>query len=31
MAKVNLLEHENDLIASHVCATGKPPLAQFLG
>jgi hypothetical protein len=28
---VNLLEHENDLIASHVFTTGEPPGAQFLG
>lgn len=28
---VTLLEHENDLIASHVLALGRPPAAQFLG
>ena len=28
---VNLLEHENDLIAAHLLATGTPPAAQFLG
>jgi hypothetical protein len=28
---VSLLEHENDLIAAHVLATGHPPAAQFLG
>ncbi len=28
---VNLLEHENDLIAAHVLATGRAPAAQFLG
>ena len=27
----NLLEHENDLIAAHVLATGHAPAAQFLG
>ena len=27
----NLLEHENDLIAAHVLATGRAPTAQFLG
>ncbi|HET9060019.1 MAG TPA: hypothetical protein VFN61_08870, partial [Acidimicrobiales bacterium] len=26
-----LLEHENDLIASHVLTAGVPPAAQFLG
>jgi hypothetical protein len=31
MAKLNLLEHENNLIASHVSATGRAPRAQFLG
>jgi len=31
MAKVHLLEHETDLIASHVLATGRAPAAQFLG
>jgi hypothetical protein len=31
MAMVNLLENENDLIASHVLATGRAPWAQFLG
>jgi hypothetical protein len=31
MAKVNLLERETDLIASHVLATGRAPAAQFLG
>ncbi|WAL67874.1 hypothetical protein ORV05_08910 [Amycolatopsis cynarae] len=30
-AMVHLLEHENDLIAAHVIATGQAPLAQFLG
>lgn len=25
------LEHENDLIAAHMLATGTPPAAQFLG
>lgn len=28
---VHLLEHENDLIASHVLTMVKPPAAQFLG
>lgn len=28
---VNLLEHENDLIAAHLLVTGAPPAAQFLG
>jgi hypothetical protein len=28
---VNLLEHENDLIAAHVLAAGTQPPAQFLG
>jgi hypothetical protein len=28
---VSLLEHENDLIAAHVLATGRAPAAQFLG
>jgi hypothetical protein len=28
---VQLLEHENDLIAAHVVATGRSPTAQFLG
>lgn len=28
---VHLLEHENDLIDSHVLTTGKPPVVQFLG
>ena len=28
---VSLLEHENDLIAAHVLATGHAPVAQFLG
>ena len=28
---VSLLEHENDLIAAHVLATGHAPAAQFLG
>jgi hypothetical protein len=27
----DLLEHENDLIAAPVLATGHPPAAQFLG
>jgi hypothetical protein len=27
----NILEHENDLIAAHVLATGQVPSAQFLG
>jgi hypothetical protein len=31
MARINLLEHEADLIASHMCATGDSPRAQFLG
>jgi hypothetical protein len=31
LALVNLLEHENDLIAAHVLATGHAPAAQFLG
>jgi hypothetical protein len=31
MAMVNLLENENDLIASHVLAIGWAPWAQFLG
>lgn len=31
MAMVNLLENENDLIASHVLAMGRAPRAQFLG
>jgi hypothetical protein len=30
-AKANCLEHETDLIAAHVLATGRPPAAQFLG
>ena len=28
---VSLLEHENDLIAAHLLATGHAPAAQFLG
>ena len=28
---INLLEHENDLIAAHLLAAGGPPAAQFLG
>ena len=28
---VHLLEHENDLIASHVLTVGSPPVAQFIG
>lgn len=28
---VHLLEHENDLIASHVLTAGAPPAAQFIG
>jgi len=31
LAAVSLLEHENDLIAAHVLATGHAPAAQFLG
>jgi hypothetical protein len=31
LAPVSLLEHENDLIAARVLATGHPPAAQFLG
>ena len=31
VALLNRLEHENDLIAAHVLATGRPPSAQFLG
>jgi hypothetical protein len=31
MATLNLLEHENDLIAAHVLAMGDGPAAQFLG
>jgi hypothetical protein len=31
MPTINLLEHENDLIAAHMLATGTPPAAQFLG
>ncbi len=31
IALVNLLEHENDLIAAHVLTTGHAPAAQFLG
>jgi hypothetical protein len=31
LALVNLLEHENDLIAAHVLTTGHAPAAQFLG
>ena len=31
MAMVNLLENENDLIASHVLAMDRAPWAQFLG
>jgi predicted oxidoreductase (fatty acid repression mutant protein) len=31
LALVNLLEHENDLIAAHVPTTGHAPAAQFLG
>ena len=31
LAPVSLLEHENDLIAAHVLATGHAPAAQFLG
>lgn len=31
VATVHRLEHENDLIASHVIAVGVPPAAQFLG
>jgi hypothetical protein len=31
MAMVNLLENENDLIASYFLATGRAPWAQFLG
>jgi hypothetical protein len=30
-ATIHLLEHETDLIASHLCATGHAPRAQFLG
>lgn len=30
MTKFNLLEHENDLIAAYVLATGHAPAAQFL-
>jgi hypothetical protein len=29
--RTQLLELENDLIASHVFVTGRPPKAQFLG
>ncbi len=31
VATVNLLEHENDLVASHVLDAGHAPRAQFLG
>ena len=31
LALVNLLEHENDLLAAHVLTTGHAPAAQFLG
>jgi len=31
IATLNLHEHENDLIAAHVLATGHAPPAQFLG
>jgi hypothetical protein len=31
MATIHLLEHENDLIASHVLEVGRAPEAQFLG
>jgi hypothetical protein len=31
MPTLNLLEHENDLIAAHVLAKGYAPAAQFLG
>jgi hypothetical protein len=31
VAKVNLLDHETDLVASHLLATGRRPWAQFLG
>jgi hypothetical protein len=31
MPRLNLLEHENDLIAAHLLATGRAPTAQFLG
>jgi hypothetical protein len=31
VVQLNRLEHENDLIAAHVIATGRPPSAQFLG
>ena len=31
MSAINLFEHENDLIAAHLLATGTPPAAQFLG
>jgi len=30
-AALHLFEHENDLIAAHVLATGHAPAAQFLG
>ena len=30
-AILNILEHENDLIAAHVLMTGQAPTAQFLG
>jgi hypothetical protein len=30
-ATLNLLEHENDLIAAHLLAIGRGPTAQFLG
>jgi hypothetical protein len=29
--KTNLLEHENDLTASHIYAVDRPPSAQYLG
>jgi hypothetical protein len=31
MPVLNLLAHENDLIAAHVLATAQAPIAQFLG
>jgi hypothetical protein len=31
MADLILLEHENDVIATHVLAMGDGPAAQFLG
>jgi hypothetical protein len=31
IAKTNMLEHETDLIASHVYVIGRPPQAQYLG